>query len=396
MPTISLDFASETLVLELDPGTLATECRGPDGVTGEQAVDLVTRALQSAGHVPPLAAHVVPGDQVVLAVSGDIPQVATVRQAVMNCLEQAGVAGDAVTIVRADPLDGTGTQSTEPGTSSFDPGTESSTAYLAADMDARPLYMSRKLVDADVVVAAGRFGWDASLAGRALDGELWPAFGRRENREALTRAMLEHGRKALVDWRSAQHDMTWQLGVMTSLRLVAGRGGSLHAACFGLPEEAARDARDAAAGWRPRVDDPADVAIATLAAPGTRMRDVIRATAAAARVTQPDATVAVVGDLAEAPGIVMTRWRQGVPLEPLLREAAESSDPAIVSDALATRLLARALGERRLVILSRLDESVMDELGFGHAANIEVIERIANRAEHVVVLHEADLMLPLL
>jgi len=92
----------------------------------------------------------------------------------------------------------------------------------------------------------------------------------------------------------------------------------------------------------------------------------------------------------------MTRWRQGVSLEPLLREAAESSDPAIIADALATRLLARALGERRLVILSRLDEAIVNDLSFGHAPDIEVIERLANRAEHVVMLHEADLMLPLL
>lgn len=396
MPTISLDFAADTLSLDLDAGTLVTECRGPEGVTGNAAIDLVAQALEAAGHVPPLAAHVVPGDQVVLAIVGDVPQIGAVREAIMGCVETAGVAGADVGVLRADPLDGTGLQTAEPGATPFDPAGEAATAYLAADADSRPLYLSRALVDADVVVAVGRFGWDASLAGRSLEGELWPAFGRRENRDSLVRAMLQDGRKALVDWRSELQDITWQLGVMASLRLVAGCGGTLHAACFGLPEEAARDARAAASGWRPRVDDPADVAVATLSSAAPRFRDLVRAVAAAARVAQPDATICVVGDLADPPGLVMTRWRQGVPLEPLLREAAESTDPAIVADALATRLLARALGDRRLVILSRLDQTVVEDFGFGYAGDVDVIERLANRAEHVVVLHEADLMLPLL
>jgi hypothetical protein len=122
----------------------------------------------------------------------------------------------------------------------------------------------------------------------------------------------------------------------------------------------------------------------------------VRAVAASARVTQPDATICVVCNVTEAPGIVTTRWRQGAPLEPLLREAADSKDPSIIADALATKLLARALGERRLVVLSQLDQAAVEDLGFGHAADIDVIERLANRAEHVVILHEADLMLPLL
>ena len=396
MPTISLDFATETRSLDLDPGTLVTECRGPEGFTGEAAVEMVTAALETAGHVPPLAAHVVPGDKVVLAIAGDVPQIAAVRQAVLSCLEEAEIAVNDISLLRADPLDGSGLQTAEPHTAAFDASSETATAYLAADAEAHPLYMARPLVDADMVVAAGRYGWDASLAGRSLDGELWPAFGRQENRDALARALLRHGRKALVEWRATLQDITWQLGVMASLRLVAGRSGSLHAACFGLPEEAARDARTAAAAWRPHVDDPGDVAIATMAATAPRFRDLVRAVAAASRVTQPDGMICVVGNLTEAPGIVTTRWRQGVPLEPLLREAADSKEPAIIADALATKLLARALGERRLVILSRLDQTLVEDLGFGHAGAIDVVERLANRAEHVVVLHEADCMLPLL
>jgi len=395
VPRISLGFATDHLPLDLAEGTLFTECRGPEGLTGEAAADLVARSLSAAVHGPPLSAHVVPGDRVVIAVSGEIPQPEAVRRAVGGCLEQAGIAADDVTVLRADPLAaGADGPQAVPAGERYDPAVESATSYLAADADGRPLYLARGLVDADVVVTVGCFGWDATLAGRSLEGELWPAFGRWDDRRTLAVDLLSHGRQALDRWRDSLHGISWQLGVIAGLRLVRGRAGSLHAARFGLPEEATRDARAAAAAWRPRLEEPADVAVVTLSAVSPWFHDLVRAVAAAARMTEPDATVCVVADLAEPPGPVTGRWRQGTPLPPLLREAAASGDPALVADALAARHLSRALGERRLVLLSRLSEEVVEDLGFGHASDLAVVERLANRGERVVILHEADLMLP--
>ena len=119
-----------------------------------------------------------------------------------------------------------------------------------------------------------------------------------------------------------------------------------------------------------------------------------RAVAAAARVTRPGGTVCIACRVAAGPGIIFERWRQGAPLDRLIHEAATLGDPALVADAVETRLFARALGDRRLVLLSGLDEAAVEELGFGHAASPEAVERLAHRAECLVVLHEADRMLP--
>ena len=394
MPAITLDSAAGPLELELAEGTLVTEFRGPEGVAGEAAARLVSEAAGSTAHGPPLAAHVVPGDRAAIAMAGEIPQAEAVLAALRECLASGGVADSDLTVLAAAPLDPTSPPDPPAGAMSFDPAVESGTAYLAADAEARPLYFSRVLVDADVVVAVGRFGWDAALGGRSPEGELWPAFGRRDNRESLARELARRGRESLVDWRGAVHDITWQLGVCASLRLVAGRGDTLHAACFGLPEEATRAARAAAAAWRPAVEEPADLAVATLASDATGFGAVVRAIAAAARVTLPSGTIAVVAGAAFTPGIVLTRSRQGTPLGPLVREAIASGDPALIADAVEARLLARCLGDRRVVLLSSLDEAAVEEIGFGHAADSAVVERLANRAEQVVVLHEADRMFP--
>ena len=396
VPRISLISDPESLQLNLPDGTLVTECHGPPGVADDAAVRLLAEAVARPAHGPPLAAHVVPGDRVVVAIAGSIPQPTAVRRAVAECLDAAGVEPDGIAFLQAAPLDDAEPYGDAGGPvgERFDPGPESATAYLAADAAARPLYLARQLVDADVVVAIGGFGWDAAVGGRSLEGELWPCFGRDENRRQLVVGIARRGRAALVDWRSALHDITWQLGVCASLRLVAGRSGSLHAARFGLPEEAARLARDAADAWRPAVHEPADLTVATLSAGRTNLGAAIRAIAAAARATHPEGTICVVGPIQEPPGIVLSRWRQGAPLLPLVREAVASRDDALVADAVHTRQLARALGERRLVLQCGLEESVVEDLGFGHAAGPEAIERLAHRADHVLVLHEADRMLP--
>lgn len=396
MPRIQLIAVTEPLDLELPEGTLVTECHGPAGETGAAAAQLVAAAVGSPGHGPPLGAHVVPGDRVVIAVAGSIPESAAVLEALSACLHDAGVESADVGVLRAAPLARPVSQEPTggPTESLFDPTVESATAYLAADAEARPLYLARQLVDADVVVAVGSFGWDAALGGRSPEGELWPSFGRSQNREQFAAAIARRGRGGLLDWRAALHDITWQLGVCASLRLVAGRSGSLHAAVFGLPEEATRLAREAAAAWRPLVEEPADLALATLSGEAAGFAAAVRAIAAAARVTHPEATICLVGSITEQPGIVLTRWRQGAPLGPLLKEAIGSRDPALIADAALTRQLARVLGDRRLVLWSGLDEAVVEDLGFGHAADLAMVERQAARADHVVALHEADRMLP--
>ena len=136
------------------------------------------------------------------------------------------------------------------------------------------------------------------------------------------------------------------------------------------------------------------LAVASLADPGGGFETVTRAVAAAARVTHPGGTICVACRLAEPPGLIFSRWRQGAPLEPLVHEAVGTGDPAIIVDAVQTRLFARALGDRRLVLLSDLDEGVVEELEFGYAATPEVVERLAHRSESVIVLHEAERLSP--
>lgn len=391
-------------MLAVDPASLVADCRGPEGTTEATAGRLVGAAVANPPSGPPLAAHVVPGDRVAVALAGDIPQQAAVIGAIVEALSGAGVSPDEITLIHASPLEPLRSDQATAGPDEtpaqpalvheFNPAHDAETAYLLADDEARPLHLARTLVDADVVLAVGGWGFDATLGGRSLEGELWPAFAREISRRDLVKSLAKQGRRALADWRSTMQAITWQLGVTASLRVVAGRGDTLAAACFGLPESAARDAREQAAEWSPAVAGPAAVAICSLAHPAAGFAAITRAVAAAARVTRPDATICVACTASAPPGTIFTRWRQGAPLAPLVHEAIGTGDPALIADAVETRFFARALEDRRLVLLSGLDEGLVEDLEFGFADSPAVVERLAKRSDSLVVLHEADRMFP--
>jgi hypothetical protein len=403
VPAIVLDYGvGDPLVIEPGSGALVHAFRGPTGVSGSGATALVERSLREGVVGPPLTAHVVADDRVVVAVSGDVPQDAPVLAAIREVLGDAATAPALVSVVRGTPLAPDRPALPQgalppPGAVDeewFDPAAESSTSYLGAGSAGRPRYLARALVDADVVLTVGGWDWNAAFGGPSIEGDIWPVFSRSDARRDLFSALARRGRRALPAWRATSREIAWQLGVTASLRLVAGRAGTLHAACFGLPTDAEREARAAATGWRPRLSEAVDLTIASLTDPAAGFDAVTRAVAAAARVTRPGGTICIASRVAQGPGIVFLRWRQGAPLPALLREAVASGDPVLVADALAARLFARALGPRRIVLLSAIDESTVEELGFGHAAAPEVVERLAHRAASVAVLEEADRMLP--
>lgn len=403
MKCITLAYgAEEPLVLEVDDDALVADCRGPAGVIGEAARTLVTTAVAATALGPPLELHVVPGDRVVIGLAGDVPQAVEVVTAVAERLIASGVEPADITVLHAPPLDGASAGTSPPlaipsgmGTvAMFDPTAEPQTSYVDADEAGRPIHLARLLVDADVVVGVGSWGWDAAFGGRSIEGELWPTFSRKSCRQELVRALAKRGRRALAPWRMSNHEATWRLGMCASLRVIAGRGGTLAAAAFGLPDGVAENARTLAAGWSPLVKGVALTTIASLSDPRGGLAMLLRAVSAAARVTHPTGTVCIASRLAERPGVIFARWREGAPLDALVREAVGTGDQALINDAFQTRFFARALGERRLVLLSDLDEATVEELELGFAAKPEVVERLAHRSDSVVVMHEADRMLP--
>jgi hypothetical protein len=372
---------------------IEADCLGPTGVQDAAAADRATAAVTQPVDAPPLSDHVVDGDRIVVAVADGVVETQRVLEAIVSTLATAGATAEHIEVLR---LWSRRLEPVVPGatTTIFDPGNEADMAYLMADAEANPRHVARALVDADVIVTVGSFNWNAALGGRATEGEIWPAFSRQAAADDLVRTLALRPRGGHRAWKAAAEEVLWQLGVIAELKVVPGRDGSLAHVAFGMPQTVLPAVRKAAAAWTPRIARAAEVTLASLSDPHAGLDQIARAIAAAARVTYPDGTVCIASRLSEEPGVVFARWRQGVAVEPLVREAVRSRDPGLIADAFITRQVARALGSRRLVLVSDLDEALVESLDIGHAATADDVIRLCAAAESVTVLHEADRMLP--
>ena len=239
--------------------------RGPEGVDVEASADLVRTALLQPVAGPPFSDHVVPGDKVVIAQAGNLPggQLLSdaIYLAILESLQVGGVSADDIQLVIAPPTIQSNDSSLTVDSSCipnqpfpvtiFDPRNDSETAYLLADESGEPLHLARSLVDADVVLTVGCFGYDASLSGRSPEGELWPDFARQNRRDSFVTSLLKNRQKALRQWRDEAEQVTAQLGVLASLHLVAGNNQTLAGAAFGFPAASVTQSRLLAKQWRP-------------------------------------------------------------------------------------------------------------------------------------------------
>ena len=382
--------------------------RGPEGFDIDASLGLVRDALLEPVAGPPLPDHVVPGDKVVIAQAGYLPGekrlADAIYLAILESLEAGGVSSDDIQLVIAPPAIQFAEQALTKDLSdtfnmpfpvkAFDPSNDTETAYLLADESGDPIHLARSLVDADVVVTLGCFGYDASLHGRSPEGEIWPSFARQNRREALVTSLSKHRRQALRQWRDELEQITAQLGVLASLHLVAGDNQTLAGVTFGFPASSVTQAKLLAKPWRPSPQSRSALTIASIADKPCGFAELTRALAAAARVTSHDGTVCIVCNTDEEPGPIFTRWRQGINLRMLLREALNSDDIDLHMDALQTSLFARALGDRRLVLLSQLNQDLVEDLDIGYAETQDAVNRLIQQAVSVCVIHEANRMCP--
>ena len=130
---------SKPIVLELSGKTIVADCRAPQGFFGVAARDRIVAALESAAHGPPLSRHVVPGDRVVIAIAGDLPQEAFVREAMIQTLTSAGVSMDDTVFVRS--------QSEIKGTETPDASQESASKKAQFDSMAKVRQIKQLLDD---------------------------------------------------------------------------------------------------------------------------------------------------------------------------------------------------------------------------------------------------------
>lgn len=385
---VEVDFQAERLEFEVADERLVGVWRGPPGMDREAVRRAVFEALEAPGDFPPLRQAVVPGDRVTIALDASVPEVEAVLRVVAGVLTEAGVDRDSIRVVStAPPMDGAVGEI--PNWVVHDPADRTMLAYLANTTSGRRVYLNRHLTDADFVLPIGRLGFDPILGYRGPWSAIFPALSDQPTRRAYQtwRPGAEVGESpALVE----SSDVSWLLGAMLQLGLMAGASGLARAIAGTSGEVRTRGAAELDAAWIFRAARRAAVVVAGIGTAGrpTSLDDLTEGIANAERLVRRG-------------GKIVALARVAGPLGPALGRLAGADDPRLALDAPkgaegeldypAARRLAHALAWADVYLASDLDENQVEDLGMIALGKPSEARRLADAADSCLIINQADL-----
>jgi nickel-dependent lactate racemase len=401
---------------------------GPDEppIAGVQAA--TAEALAAPIDFPPLRMAVVPGDKIVLALEPGVPQAPALIAALVEAVTQGGASAEDITILqthnerqgaandpRAELPDAVRRQV---GLATHHPDQRKDLSYLGADEHDQPIYVSRHLFDADVVVPIGCVQLDDLLGYGGIRATLYPTFADQAAHERCRTASVngaarggstQHHLPSSVGAAArrtkpatskgggvSQHEanhVAWLLGVLFSVQVVPGPANSLLHVLAGHLEVVLERGRELChQAWTIEVPSRASLVVAALGGNDVQQtwENVGRAVAAAQRIVSENGIIALCTELSDMPGPGL-RAAAGAEDLPHARKRLHKQNPV---DIAAAQQWAQALAGARVYLLSRLDEEQVEGLGAAHVAAGEEVGRLIERSDTCVLLEWAQFALP--
>jgi hypothetical protein len=132
--------------------------------TPSRPVDLADAAYQALNaplNYPPLAAGVVPGDHLAIAVDETVPQLVSILSGVIDAAEEAGIERHAISVILGDDRllaslrEELGNGEAGPQFVIHDPDDEQDLCLVARTESDEQLYVNRAIFEADIVLPIG-------------------------------------------------------------------------------------------------------------------------------------------------------------------------------------------------------------------------------------------------
>ncbi|REK11576.1 MAG: DUF2088 domain-containing protein [Planctomycetota bacterium] len=394
MPVLPYGIDS-TLSLDLPESTRLEHCAAPRGKSDDVLRQSVQQVLAEPLEYPPLAQVALPGDRVVLALAREVPQASLIVAQTIEALLAGGTeAGNIAVVCESSEVDEDALLAElapevrqAVSVQAHDPELREGLSYLAADAEARPIYINRTLYDAEVVIPIGVLRLTDALAYAGIHSSVFPAFSDAESLERFRapKAAREGEQGRL---RKQADEVGWLLGTQFTIQVVpAAAGGVLHVLA-GLPEAVLREgSRRCEQAWSFGVPERAALVVATVVGDAAQQtwENVGRALASAARVLEDDGSVIVCTQLDRPIGPAMARLMDADDLHAAERRIVRERS----SDALAARELVLALNRAKVYLLSRLDDDLVERLGM-LPVDAAGAARLAGRATSCIVLSSAQ------
>jgi nickel-dependent lactate racemase len=401
---------------------------GPGGRAIADVQTATAEALAAPIDFPPLRMAVVAGDKIVLALEPGVPRAPAIVAAVVDAVMQGGATAEDITILQThdDPQAAASDPRGELPDScrrqvrlaTHHPGERKDLSYLGADEHDEPIYVSRYLFDADVVVPIRCAGADDALGYGGIRATLYPTFAdqtahercraagangtahsnptkerpRRTRGQSARRSSTVTAGGGGVSQHEANH-VAWLLGVLFAVQVVPGGADNVLQVLAGQLEVVLERARKLyGQAWTVDVPRRASLVVAALAGDARQQtwQNVGRAIAAARRIVTENGIIALCTELSETPGPGIRTAGAAQDLSQAHRRL-HKQNPV---DMAAAEQWGQALSRSRVYLLSRLEEEQVEELGAAHVAAAEEVGRLIERSDACVLLESAQFALP--
>ncbi len=417
-------YGSEaSFALESSSNGLLVECDRPRLEPLKNCSLRVAEVLAKPLDYPPLADITTEDDRIVLAVGSPLPRAAEIVAAVVEMLIGSGVNPSGITVLQAKTADDdacllipddimgrirSAWHDTEDG---------DQMAYLATTKTGDPVMLSRVLTDADFVLPIGCVQDDQATGYYGVNSPLFPIFSDKITQSRFRAAQslndqspAEQGEEVgsdiedeideedtceedveFDDIEDEENDdesaeikrrlteeadqVGWLLGVTFTIQVIPGSGDEvlqIVAGELGKVRQRARSMFDDA--WHNRVAARAKLVVATIEGGPHHQnwQNLAHALANAAALVEEDGAIAVVCELAEEPGLAVRHLSQARSREEAMQEIGQNPP----QDAPVATQLAHVLERNHIYLMSRLDDSLLEDLEISPIASPEELNRL--------------------
>ena len=354
---------------EVDPSRVLAWHPAPAAMT--DLAGQVAAQLESPLEFPPLAKLFVPGDRVVVALDRHTPASEELVAAVWEVLACHEISPEDVELLQPAGLDqqplhdprGALPDGVREAVSWFvhDPTDPNQQAYLATTAKGERIYLSRRLLDADVTLSVGQMAYDPVLGYRGTSSVFYPGLS---SVEAIGRAHGQgHSELGPDDERPLRQtidEIAWLLGSLFTIQVIPAAGTGVAEVLAGASEAVFRQAKQSLARhWQLRSERADIVVVAVDAdAAGHGWRQVGAALSAARRLVRKGGKVVVLSEL-------QAELETGLELlkdSPSPRNAIQPLRQLSPPDLMPATQLASTADWADIYLLSKLDGQTVDDL----------------------------------
>lgn len=387
--SVSLKFGNAVWNLQAD-GATCINSQLPPIENLHEAVDL---ALSQPLDFASIDKMIVAGDTVALAVDPAIPSLPRVVGAIAQWLVEHGTTPESLQIIlpgSQQQVDSLVEQLKSSGLATVtvvrhDVDDVNGVSYVAADEDAQPIYLSRALVDADVVIPIS-----CARSSDAIDYlgafSIFPLFSNRDIRGQLysyARLSNESQHQHLID-RSNQ--AAWWLGVMVAIQILPTENNQVAGVMCGLLDTVDNSSQSSLNALMQETTE-SDLVIATVDSPDQNWADLARALHTAVRYCTPGGSIVLCTQLHEAVGPALKRLRDGQSSrEQIERRVAKDN----TDDALAAGAILEATRDRHVYLVSNHRAATIEGLGMGVLADEQQLAHLVKQHARYLVIHSAQ------